>query len=415
MSNPFIPFQIATDNQFINRQTETKTILERVAKGASSGIVGNPHIGKSSLLRYISEPDKITEFVPHSEQYTFIEVHFQSFISTDEPDDFWAYVLEESIIISPETEQFFAPLLEKQTLDSRRLLSTFTRLGRSGRRVVLLIDEFDYLFNFSNFNTLDFLGPMRAIVMATNGLVLVIASRLSVAELNLEASKLKHGSDLFNYLEEIPLSSFKPQDVSGWLKKYCPDSKVIDEILSLAGYHPMLLQLAGETFYEADLNNDSLRRKLHTSFIHKAETQFQDVWNYLTPKAQVALVIFALDELGNRLPSGEKFSLEKAKKYMIWYQAEIDWMVRRGTLEVGPTESTRIGSPAFLEWIYKHKIVGTQGDDVKSITQWLTDKQYKLGGLLTQEEIDWLQKAWQAIPDGAISLAGKAIKTAAGL
>lgn len=52
MSNPFIPFHIPTGDQFVNRITEVKTVLERIAKGASTDIAGNRHIGKSSLLLF---------------------------------------------------------------------------------------------------------------------------------------------------------------------------------------------------------------------------------------------------------------------------------------------------------------------------------------------------------------------------
>lgn len=81
-------FKIATHDAFINRTKEIRTILDRVAQGACSGIVGSPHVGKSSLLRYLLDPKVGEPFLPQAEHYLFIEVDFQSFVPNDTPDDF---------------------------------------------------------------------------------------------------------------------------------------------------------------------------------------------------------------------------------------------------------------------------------------------------------------------------------------
>lgn len=413
MPNPFIPFQIATGEGFVNRAVEIQTIMERLAKGASSAIVGNPHIGKSSLLRRLYDPEITRPFLAQPESYFFVESDFQLLKSNHTPNDFWRPVLEQIVFIgSQQVKATFQPLLKRKTFDEQILLSAFSYISRAKQRVVLLIDELDYLFNLPGFNTLDFLGPLRVLVMKSGGLAVVTASRLSVAELSAQAEKLKdqvRGSDLFNYLEEVPVGSFSPADVHAWLQQQNVSNPIIEEILLLAGQHPLLLQLAGELYSEADLSNDRIRSQLRANFIRKAEIQFQDVWDYLNPKAQVALVIFTLDQLNNRLPSGERFSLEQKERYLTWYDTEVARMVRQGTLETSATGAVYIGSQAFLQWIFEHKIIGTRGEQLENFTQWLRGQQYKLGGLVTQEEIDWLQKVWQKIPNGLIDLARKAI------
>jgi len=412
--NPFTPFHLALDDSFVDRTAEINTILGRIAKGASSGIVGNPHIGKSSLLRRLSDLDTVATILPNPEAFIFVDLDFQSFVTRDKPDDFWCYVLEEAVRIRPKTDEFFEPLLQEKTFDSRRLLGAFTRLAMTGIRIVLLIDELDYLFNLDHFRTLDFLGPLRVLAMKSGGLVLVTASRLSIAQLNAQTADLKdkvRGSDLFNYLEEVSLGSLPEADTIGWLETHFDDPKAVREIRALAGRHPLLIQLAGEIYFGAgSLPGESARQELQARFIRKAETQFQDVWDYLEPKAQIALVIFVLDRLQDRIASGEEFSLEKAEKYLHWYGAEIGDMLRRGTLEKGADGDPEIGSQAFLAWIAETKIVGTRGDEPREeFTRWLAEKEYKLGGLLTQEEIDWLQKAWKSLPKGLIQAARKAL------
>jgi hypothetical protein len=404
--NPFVPFHLATGKSFINRETEIMTVMARIAKGASSSIVGNPHIGKSSLLRQVNDSAIIEKFLPNPKNYIFIEVDFQSFVTSDEPDDFWEFVLEEALRIDSRTREYFEALLEKKTFDSRRLLGAFSRLATSGHRVVLLIDEFDYLLSLKNFRTLDFVSPLRVLAMKSDGLVVVTANRLSVAQLNAEAADLKdrtRGSDLFNYLEEVSLGSLPAKDVTRWLDDYFKNRAVIAEIRHLAGLHPLLIQLAGEIYFDAVISDRSLRQQFQTQFVLKAEAQFQDVWNYLEPKAQIALVIFALNHLQGRMVSGEEFSLEDAEKYLAWYGSEIGDMLRRGTLEESIDGSPSIGSHAFITWIVERKIVGTRGDEPREdFMKWLAKKEYKLGGNLTQEEIDCLQTIWKSIPKSLI-------------
>ena len=85
-------------------------------------------------------------------------------------------------------------------------------------------------------------------------------------------------------------------------------------------------------------------------------------------------------------------------------------MARQGTLEILSDGNYKIGSLVFRDWLVEHKIAGAQGRDTKSaeaFAQWLHQKEFKLGGLITNEEINTLQKAWKAIPKSFFSLAKK--------
>ena len=87
-------------------------------------------------------------------------------------------------------------------------------------------------------------------------------------------------------------------------------------------------------------------------------------------------------------------------------------MVRRGTLEVDFRGDIYIGSQAFKLWIFD-QITKAVREDL-DFEQWLSDKEYKLGGLLPQEEINWLQTTWQKIPKGTFDLARQLISSALG-
>ncbi len=411
MSNPFTPGIPAKGDNFINRQDELKLILEHTRKGISSAIVGNPHIGKTSLLSRFLEPEIIKKALPDPQQYTLIESDFHLLMSLS-PAVFWRDLLKSVVILSPQVEPIFQPLLKQEQFSSIQLNQTFRNLARQNHRLILLLDEFDALLGLPAFNTPNFLGTLRTIAHKSGGLVLITASRESIAEMNEHLDRQHtdlYGSSLLNYLQNISIGSLPPGKVVRWLGQHL-DPPEIQQIERLSGYHPYLLQIAGELVFEVKTQGAIDFARLYPQFVDRARDQFRDIWHNLNPKAQIALVIFTLDYLSGQVASGEKFSLKKAAKQLTWYTAEVKDMARRGTLEASSKGRYKIGSPAFLFWIAENKIVGTRGDEPQeAFEEWLAGKQYKLGKLITQEQITWLHETWQKIPVGLIDLARKAI------
>jgi len=408
--NPFFPFTPVSNPNFVNRERELKAVLDRVPKLGHTAIVGNPHIGKTSLLRQLALPAVFLAGVPQPENYALVEIDFQLFGESKSPNDFWHEVLSQAADSHPEIAETLKPLLKKKRLDEQALYRMFQALAKAQKRVVVLADEFDHLFNLERFRTLEFMGVLRVIAMKSGGLVLVTASRLSVAEMNAKGAEYKvatRGSDLFNYLLELPLGGFDEAITRGWLKQHLP-AEAVDEALILAGYHPLLLQLAGQSLFDAIEQGRQPKAypALREMFTKQAESQFQDVWRYLSDKAQIALVIFALHDLEGQ--AGRKtFNLERADETLTWYQAEVKEMARRGTLEILADGRYALRSYAFRVWLVENKIVGTRGDEPReAFTKWLHDKQFKAVGL-TNEEVDQIQKVLKSVPAGVIDLVKK--------
>ncbi len=412
MSNPFLPFTPAFGPDFVNRDAEIKAVFERIAKRGNTAIVGNPHVGKTSLLHHVATPHVFAAHTPNPEQYAIVEIDFQLFGESKTRHDFWRELIAQAVESNPAIAAPLKPLLKKKEVDEQALFRAFQKVGRAEGCVVAFVDEFDHLFNLPAFRTLDFLGALRAITMKSKGLCLITASRLSVAQMNALGEEYKvatRGSDLFNYLDELTLGCFDEASVRTWLKNHLPP-EAVDEALLLAGHHPLLVQLAGDALFDAVERGVQPPGypALRDALIHRAESQFQDVWKYLSSKAQIALIIFALRDLRGGA-GGQTFNLEKAEQTLLWYGSEVKEMARRGTLETA-TGGYRIGSVAFHLWLVEQKIVGTRGDEPQeAFTQWLHNKQFKLGGLITNEEIAWLQKVWKVIPTNIIDLAKKAL------
>ncbi|MCB0191079.1 MAG: ATP-binding protein [Anaerolineae bacterium] len=410
LTNPFYPGNPVSGDNFINRENDLRLILEHTRKGISSAIVGNPHIGKTSLLSRFLEPETLQTIYPDPEKYTVVESDFHLLMGLT-PNDFWQDVLESVATSSPHVRGILQSLLEIETINSLQLNQAFRQLGEHDHQVILLIDEFDAMLGLPEFDT-NFQATLRSIAQKKRGLVLITASRESIVEMNehLEGRyENLYGSRLLNYLQNISIGSLPPADVVRWLGEHF-ESEQIKIIEQLSGRHPYLLQIAGEIVYEAKSRGSLDFAKLHFQFVDRATDQFSDTWSALNARGQIALVIFTLSQLEGELLSGEKFNLKSAEKELIWYSSEINDMVKRGTLETSQSGQVKIGSIPFALWIIENKIVGTRGQEAEKVfEEWLVGKQYKLGKLITQEQLTWLSKTWQKIPRGLIDLAKKAL------
>ena len=54
--SPFIYGRPVRPGEFLNREPELRTIFNRLRNGESTAVVGEPHIGKTSLLLQLADP-----------------------------------------------------------------------------------------------------------------------------------------------------------------------------------------------------------------------------------------------------------------------------------------------------------------------------------------------------------------------
>ena len=94
--NPFIYGKPVPVTQHINRQRELRTLFARLRNGESTAIVGEPRIGKTSLLRCLATPTVQQEWLAgEAKRLISVEIDFyQEWLSPDKsPKDFWQRVL----------------------------------------------------------------------------------------------------------------------------------------------------------------------------------------------------------------------------------------------------------------------------------------------------------------------------------
>ena len=208
---PFVYGRPVRPEQFIDRQDAVQTLFRRIMVGDSTAIVGEPHIGKSSLLRYTQNIDVRKKWLEGEvEEFIFSALDCHLLAGDFSPLDFWRRALI-PLVENPPGDDVAHQLdiADKNDFGTFSLEKLFDLLAQSKHRLVLLIDEFDTLLHHPNFNKAEFFGSLRALATGTDGLVLVTATRQSVHNMNVLSQKMNpYGSPFFNQFAEVTLKSF---------------------------------------------------------------------------------------------------------------------------------------------------------------------------------------------------------------
>jgi hypothetical protein len=410
---PFIYGRPVRPGEFLNREAELRTVFNRLRNCESTAVVGEPHIGKSSLLLQLADEETQQAYLGDEAQCPmvfYLDLH--PIRSDYTPAAFWEEVLE--------------PLRERpghattvRRLDAvvqasytrRPLERLFNSLDRQGRRLVLLLDEFERLLVHPNFQDPAFFALLRSLTTRTGGLALVTASRLSVVEMNERGRRLLDiGSPFFNHVIERRLGPFDEQTVHALLNRagdvLCPDDQRF--ICRVVGRHPFLLQAMAATLMET--TGDDRQAQAAECFFEQIASHFDDLWCSLDDRTRTTAVILSLVELGGRA-LGHDFSygeiervdafgpeLRKLAERGLAEQVGEGWQFDREHLLLWRGERWTVGAQAFAWWV--RDVVIAEIRRLPAYDKWLANKRYRF--LLTQEQWDWLINAVRKAPDWAV-------------
>lgn len=403
--------------EFMNREAELRTIFNRLRNCESTAIVGEPHIGKSSLLLRLADKETQRVYLGDDAQSLVVSLlDLHPIGSAYTPMAFWEEALEP--LRERPGHRAIARRLETaaQADYSRRPLERlFTQLGQQDRRLVLLLDEFERLLIHLNFQFPAFFALLRSLATRTGGLALVPTSRLSVAEMNERGrGLLETGSPFFNNIIELRLCPFDERTVDALLDRageaFSPDDQRF--IRRVAGCHPFLLQAMAATLVET--TGDDRQARAAETFYGRIAFHFDDLWRTLDDRTCTTAVILSLVELGKRALR-EKFAcgeienvaafgpeLQNLAKQGLAKQVGEGWQLDLKHLLFWRGERWTVGAQAFAWWVRDVVIAGTRA--VPSYDEWLADKRYRF--LLTQEQWDWLVSTVHGAPKWAVQGVG---------
>jgi hypothetical protein len=363
--NPFRYGNPVSPSKFIGRERTIRTLFARIYNGDSTAIVGEPHIGKTSLLHYIlDEGVRKTWLGDTAQQFAFIDIDCHMLPASYQPARFWSMVLDR-------VEEAFADATIKKQIEVVRqsdygsfsIKRLFDLLGQREMRAVVLVDEFDVLLHHINFNSAEFFGALRSLAIQTDGLALLSASRMTVGEMNRRCQEINpFGSPFFNNLIEVRLQPLRPKEVDMLIDQTLASSRITFSkedrtyIVRATGRHPFLVQLAAAALFDVLASPEQIADRyveLESKIQKWAGVHFEDIWHNLSAELKQVALILALTELG------QQSILQSTFNDLTQYDTELHWLADGGLIEstqegqcvAWQGKRWRIGANCFTHWL----------------------------------------------------------------
>lgn len=416
--SPFVYGRPVDGNEFANRTEELGIIYGRLGNRESTAIIGEPHIGKTSLLLRLIDQKTIKKYLnKKANQYIFIYRDLHGISENYSVQEFWQDALAE---IVNRNDEFLAESVGNLILNNYRgsdLRVFFDSLKKRDIHLVLLLDEFERLVYHTNFRNAEFWGLLRGL-SSVHGLVLVIASRQSIDTMQKSGrSIIDIGSSFFNTLIPITLRPFSPETVSGLLmrgknRKFTP--KDVEFICRWTGAQPFLVQALASNYPDPTVPDRQMIAA--EKFYDMVAFHFDDVWSQLDDASRTAVILLSLVELKGRA-IGLEFNYSEIEKVDA-FGPELKRLEKIGLAEkinnigimldwdnflIWRGERWRIGSIAFAWWI--RDVVIAESREVLGYSDWLMENTYD--GLLTVAQRSKIRDQFKKVPPKALQSIGE--------
>lgn len=360
MENPFtFGNPIRDPARFYGRQAEVSQIVNRLLSSAreSTSVVGERRIGKTSLLKYLSNVDVAADLGLTPERFCTVYIDFQG-LSDITPLRFWQRIFKKmarSICdqnLVPEIEA----ILKIESLDIFDLEDLFEGISTRGLTTIFLLDEFEYVTQNPNFKA-DFFGGLRALAIHQN-LALVTATRRELVDL-CHSEEIK-GSPFFNIFANVVLRPFNREEVEALIRGYLVGTGLYlslqeqEIIANLGGGHPLFVQMAGYYMVENKRKNlpaEVLFQEVKENFDQQADPHFTYLWSHCTESEKITLL--TLISLSRQKPSSKtQPDLENLANIHNHAHLDVPELLKRGLLLKDTQQQTyKLISPSLERWI----------------------------------------------------------------
>ncbi len=380
-TNPFTYGNPISDpTRFHGRREELRQIVNRLRSSAreSTALVGERRIGKTSLLKHLANPQVAQGLGIDPASFCLVYIDFQG-LTDITPQRFWERILRKTAreACDQPLQVEIEALLEMDTYDLFDLEDLFELISETGLTLVLLLDEFEYVTQNTNFQA-DFFGGLRALAIHRN-LVLVTATQHELVDL-CHSEEIK-GSPFFNIFASVVLRPFQAQEAAELVDAYSQgadlalSSRDKATILTLGGGYPFFVQMAGYHLVEAKargLPDTETYKEAITCFEEQAAPHFSYLWSHCTESEQVTLL--ATISLNRRKPSKKTIpTIENLNRIHPRAWLDVSSLTRRGMLLEDSIQGTyKLFSPSLESWIIR-EIAAAPGEEEsqETVAAWL--------------------------------------------
>lgn len=286
------PFQcgrpIAEPDNFFGRERELRRLRGHLLQLHWVSIVGPRRIGKTSLLLQLCHPDVATGMGLNPSIYARVFIDCQGLSDLDAKG--W-----QALLVKRAAEALdFSPAPQVQ--DSFEFREAFYSLLADGRKLVLILDEFENLAVNPHLDV-DFFNLLRS--LATDlPLAMVTASRTSLSALTYQDQSVL-SSPFFNVFNTLRIGLLEEKAARALLGR--PEAgfaaETVEFLLELVGPHPYFLQLAGHQAFEwqeGGCLDETARKEVRQELERALVPHLRYTWEHLSPRARYFLVTLPL-------------------------------------------------------------------------------------------------------------------------
>lgn len=379
-ANPFTFGNPVRDpSRFFGRQQEIRQIVSRLTSSAheSTSVVGERRMGKTSLLTHLARPEVAAALGVDPEEYCLVYIDFQG-LTDITPQRFWQRVLAKAArsLSDQDLASRFSAFGGRPEFDLFDLEDLFENVAERSLRIVLFMDEFEYVTQNPNFKA-DFFGGLRGLAIHQN-LSLIPATRRELMDL-CHSNEIK-GSPFFNIFANVVLRPFGIDDVDALLDGYLegsgtrltPDEREL--VHKLAGGHPLFVQMAG--YYLLDrktqaMAEDDLRGAVLADFEAQAEPHCSYLWSHCSESERITLL--AVMGLNRQKPSNKTTpNITNLTRLYARAPLDVNSLHKRGLL-AEQNSAYSIFSVSFERWIGQ-ELIAPEGEQESpsSVEAWLS-------------------------------------------
>jgi len=421
------PFHVGTavkGRDFINREKQIHDILQRLSKGESTIITGEPHIGKTSFLFRLMDLRVQKKYI-RLDVIKGWSLFYKSCLSINKSytiQKFWSEALQ-SVKRSLKLNDEVSGLVEdaqRSNYDQSDLRNVFEAFVRNKITLILLLDQFEsFLVNANeDLRDISFLGFLQEINANIGGLALVISSRYDASKLLSLLIPHFPGTHLFSNTISETIECFDALAIDKLLTRTSPKFTLEEKIFiqRVTGPNPHLLQAFATSLRNIPLGNDRLPQAAST-YYSGIKPHFLEIWDNLEDSERTVAVILAVKNLKGRV-LGSSFNYGDIENIDL-YHPELQSLEAKGLAQVvaktskgwlwdsehylvwhsdDGAEKWAMGCESFTWWI-KNEIIQTVRD-IPSYEEWLRGKKYQ--GVITQKQWNDLKTIASKIPLSAI-------------
>lgn len=303
VKNPFTYGGPVEPAQFAGRDDMVDWLFTRLYSGQGTAIVGEPCIGKTSLLHYILEPRIREEWLEEeSSQYAFVMMDCQQLGRSTNAVDYWSKILEEAereFKHSP-TSDLINKCIEKlrNGTPPESLLLNFSRLLAEIKDASFFSSmNWNYWSNIPTSRCWIFY-LQRSLASTTRRLVLITASRTPIDDLEKDLEKAfglaNMPSPVFNICPPKILKPFESQQLEKLLDRALKGHDVTFStqertvILEKSNGHPYLAQCLAWFLFDQYARKRAGENPLEEALalFHCQVSRQSNFWPHLSGDAQ---------------------------------------------------------------------------------------------------------------------------------